>query len=449
MSAGPVIILGAGLTGLSAAVSLKQRGVSVTVLESSPRAGGAVETERDGEFLVEHGPNSMMADDAEIPLFLREVGLAGEIVYPQAKKRFLVRGGKTIALPASPLGAANTPLFSLRGKLRVLGEPFVSRGRADDESLAGLVRRRLGAEILSYAIEPFVAGIYAGDPEKLSARHAFPKLWNLEHEHGSFIRGALRNRRKGSRQKMVSFREGMGALPARLSELLGDALHCRARVDSISRAGGGWSVTWSEHGEIRRADCSALVCAIPAFSVPGLPWPDALSRDLGILHRIESPPVSIVAQSFQREQVRHPLDGFGVLVPAAENRRILGTIFSSSLFPGRAPSSDVLLTTFVGGVRQPGLASLADAALENLVGEDLAALLGVRGDPVFRRIVRWPRAIPQYNLGHGEIVSALEKLEAAHPGLHFVGNYRGGIAAGQCIRNGLRLAEEIGALHQT
>jgi oxygen-dependent protoporphyrinogen oxidase len=174
-----------------------------------------------------------------------------------------------------------------------------------------------------------------------------------------------------------------------------------------------------------------------------------LGRDLGILHRIEYPPVSIVAQGFRREQVRHPLDGFGVLVPAAENRSILGTIFSSSLFLGRAPSANVLLTTFVGGARQPGLASLADPALENLVGEDLAALLGVRGDPVFRRIVRWPRAIPQYNLGHGEIVSALEKLEAAHPGLHFVGNYRGGIAAGQCIRNGLRLAEEIGALHQT
>ena len=448
MATGPVIILGSGLTGLSAAVALKRRGIAVTVLESAPRAGGAVQTEQSDGFLVERGPNSMMVNEPEVISFLQEAGLDSEIIHPEAKKRFLVRGGAPVALPSSPVGAVTTPLFSLGGKMRVLAEPFIARGNADDESLADLVRRRLGGEILTYAIEPFVAGIYAGDPEKLSARHAFPKLWNLEREHGSFVRGTLRMRRTGPRPKMMSFRDGMGALPARLAAMLGEDLRCQARVESIDETAAGWSVAWNENGQSKRGEAATLVCAIPAFAVPQLPWSAAVRGSLGFLDRIEYPPVSIVALGFRRADVGHPLDGFGMLVPAAEKRQILGTIFSSSLFPGRAPEGQVLLTNFVGGARQPGLAALPDDELVRLVCEDLRALLGVKGEPVFRRIIRWPRAIPQYNRGYGELLSALEKLEAAHPGLHFVGNYRGGIAAGQCIRNGLRLAEEMGARNQ-
>lgn len=445
MTAGRAIILGAGLTGLSAAVALKRTGFAVTLLEISDRAGGAVQSQRDGAFLVEHGPNSMMLGGTQEESFLRGIGVAHEIIRPRARKRFLVRRGKVVALPAGPVGALATPLFSAAGKLRILAEPFVPRALGEDETLAALVRRRLGSEVLTYAIEPFVAGIYAGDPGKLSARHAFPKLWTLEREHGSFIRGALRLRRTGAPQQMISFRDGMGVLPDRLADFLGEDLRYGARVRSIARTDSGWSVTWEEQGVGRQADSRTLICAVPAFAAPGLPWPGEIQGQLTVLDRIEYPPVSIVALGFPRRNVSHPLDGFGVLVPRAENRRILGTIFSSSLFPERAPQGHVLLTTFVGGARQPDLASLGDLELESLVRDDLAALLGAGDNPVFRRIIRWPQAIPQYNLGHGEIISALEKLEAAHQGLHFVGNYRGGIAAGQCIQNGLRLAEELAA----
>ncbi|MFM8790228.1 MAG: protoporphyrinogen oxidase, partial [Chthoniobacterales bacterium] len=193
--AGKVVVIGAGLTGLSAAVRLRARGVGVTVLESSSQPGGPVRSENDGGFLVEHGPNSMMTTDASVAEFLQSLGLESDIVEPQAKKRFLVRKGRPLALPLGPTSALTTPLFSLAGKLRVLAEPFVGRGAADDESLASFVARRLGPEALDYAVEPFVAGIYAGDPEKLSARWAFPKLWNLEREQGSLIRGALGKKR--------------------------------------------------------------------------------------------------------------------------------------------------------------------------------------------------------------------------------------------------------------
>ncbi len=441
-----VLIIGAGLTGLSAAFGLKKHGIAVTVLESSSRPGGAVQSERTDGFLVEHGPNSMMTNDPAVEEFLRDAGLADTIVPPQAKKRFLVRAGRPIALPASPTGAVTTPLFSLPGKLRVLAEPFIPRGKADDESLADLVRRRLGSEVLAYAIEPFVAGIYAGNPEKLSARYAFPKLWNLEKTHGSFIRGAVRLRRSGPPQKMISFRNGMGELPAHVGENLGERLRCGVRLKAIRReADGRWHVAWREGGATRELSCAAVVSTVPSFIVGDLPWSDDLRESLGFLTEISYPPVSVVALGFRRDEVEHPLDGFGMLVPAAEQRRILGTIFSSSLFPARAPDDRVLLTTFVGGARQPRLAETGDDALVDDVCADLRELLGLGGEPVFQKIIRWPRAIPQYNTGYGKILAALESLETAWPGLHLAGNYRGGIAAGQCIQNGLRLAEKITA----
>jgi oxygen-dependent protoporphyrinogen oxidase len=439
-----VLVIGAGLTGLSTAFALIKRGVDVTVLESSARPGGPVQSERSDGFLVERGPNSMMTNDPVVEEFLRAAGLGGAIITPQAKQRFLARDGRPVALPAGPLGAVTTSLFSWRGKLRVLAEPFIRRGNAEDESLADLVRRRLGREVLAYAIEPFVAGIYAGNPEKLSARYAFPKLWNLERNYGSFIRGAMRLRRSGPPQKMISFRRGMGELPERVGEILGERLHRGVRVQSIRReADGRWHASWSEGGAARELRCDEVVSTVPAFAVDGLPWQDDLRKALGVLRDIHYPPVTVVALGFRRDEVDHPLDGFGMLVPAAEQRRILGTIFSSSLFPGRAPEGHVLLTNFVGGVRQPRLAETGDDALVDDVCSDLRDLLGLSGEPVYTKIIRWPRAIPQYDSGYGKILAALEKLEAAWPGLHLAGNYRGGIAAGQCIQNGLRLAEKL------
>ena len=400
-------------------------------------------SEYDGGFLVEHGPNSMMTTDAKVADFLQSLGLDAAIVEPRAKKRFLVRNGRPLALPLGPSGAVLTPLFSLAGKLRALAEPFVARGAADDESLASFVSRRLGPEALAYAVEPFVAGIYAGNPEKLSARWAFPKLWHLEREHGSLVRGALGKKRGSYVPRMISFRNGMGELPARLAEKLGPDLHCGVRVENLERAGNSWKVEWSRAGSVQCETVNAVLSTVPAFHVPDLPWPQSLRGSLEFLREIVYPPVTVAALGFCRADVAHPLDGFGMLVPAVEKRRILGVIFSSSLFPGRAPRDHVLLTVFVGGERQPRMAQLGDDALEQDILSDLRDLLGVRAAPVFRRVIRWPRAIPQYNLGYGGFLDRMEKTERDWPGLHLAGNYRGGIAAGQCIQNGLRLAEQL------
>ena len=436
------VILGAGLTGLTIAVSLQRRGIPITVLESGARAGGPVASEESDGFLVERGPNSMMTGEPEVMSFLGDVGIADEMIAPLAKKRFLVSRGRPRALPQSFFAALTTPLFSFGCKLRVLREPFVPRAAAEDESLASFVRRRLGPEVLARAVEPFVAGIYAGDPEMLSARQAFPRLWNLEHAHGSLLRGALRAR-GGLRPRAFSFKGGMGALPDKMASLLGGDLHCGSQVQSIVREGRSWLVEWSDGVNPHRTRAAELVCTLPAFAAASLPWPDEIRVDLENLDAVPYPPVTIVALGFRRADVAHALDGFGMLVPAAEGRNILGTIFSSSLFPGRAPRDNVLLTTFIGGARQPSMAQMEDGPLQQVVVSDLSDLLGVSGEPTFRRIIRWPRAIPQYNLGHDRIISALEKLEAACSGLHLMGNYRGGIAAGQCIHNGLRLAETL------
>jgi oxygen-dependent protoporphyrinogen oxidase len=242
---------------------------------------------------------------------------------------------------------------------------------------------------------------------------------------------------------MISFRNGMGELPQRMAEKLGSDLHCGVRVENIERSGNEWLVEWSRAGTTHRETADAVVSTIPAFNVPDLPWPRDLANSLEFLREIVYPPVTVAALGFRRADVAHPLDGFGMLVPSAEKRRILGAIFSSSLFPGRAPRDHVLLTVFVGGERQPRLAQLGDDALEQDILSDLHDLLGLRGAPVFRRVVRWPRAIPQYNTGYGEFLDRMEKAESDWSGLHLVGNYRGGIAAGQCIQNGLRLAEQL------
>ncbi len=448
-----VIVLGAGITGLAAAHRLRTLGAEPLVLESAAEPGGVMQSTRRDGFLVEHGPNSMMLPSLTVEDWLRETGLAETVTSPEpgAAKRFLVRDGRAHPLPSGPWSALTTPLFSLRGKLRVLAEPFIPRGMIDDEALASMVRRRLGAEVLAYAVEPFVAGIYAGDPEKLSVRQAFPKLWRLEHLHGSFIRGTfavLRARKKSGntfRPRMVSFREGMGSLPRRVAEGLGSAVHTGCRLHSLRRRESAWTVAWeARDGTNHESTAAALLCTVPAHSVARLPWPEELVPGLAPIQAIPHARVAVVALGFPRTAVEHPLDGFGMLVPAVEGRRILGTLFSSSLFPGRAPAGQVLLTTFVGGERQPQLAELPDEELAATVLGDLRDLLGVHGAPVHRTIIRWPRGIPQYNVGLAvRAAGAADDLAKRFPGLHFAGSWLGGVAAGQCINNGLQAAARI------
>lgn len=451
-----IVVIGAGVTGLVAAWKLRQQGHRVTVIERSDRAGGVIRSFRADGWLVEAGPNTMLLDDPAQLEFLSEIGLGGERLEagPEAKNRFIVRGGQPVAAPMSPLQFFKTPLLSRGAKWRLLREPFVRRGKVDtEESAASFARRRLGAEVVDYGINPFVGGIYAGDPEKLSLRHAFPTLHRFEREHGSLVAGARHERRarkasgeKRFKRRSISFTGGMQTIIDALVQQVGDSLFNQARLDSIEpRASGGegaaWMVRFQRTGEDpAEIEADRVIVSVPGYAAAQLPFTVEGPHPLRELAEIEYPPVTSVALGFRREQVAHPLNGYGMLVPAKENFSILGTLFNSTLFPGRAPEGHVLLTTFVGGARQPELARKPPAEMQALVLADLGKLLGVSGELVFMRATVWERAIPQYNIGYDRFHRTMETAESALPGLFIGGHVRDGVSLGGCIRGGMKLA---------
>jgi oxygen-dependent protoporphyrinogen oxidase len=349
----------------------------------------------------------------------------------------------------SPPAFFASRLWTTGGKLRLLKEPFVGRA-AREESIAQFVERRLGREFLDYAINPFVAGVYAGDPAALSVRAAFPKLYALEEKYGGLIRGMIGGARERKRRKevakdraaMFSFRGGMETFPRAIARELGKDLHTKAEVESVVPRGSEWVIRWRSGGVSHERSARAVVLSIPAHAAARAVAP-LLPALAGTLEGIVYPPVTEVFLGFRRGAFAQPLDGFGFLVPAVERRRILGTIWSSALFPERAPEGHDALTTFVGGARQPGLALLGDEEIIAAVTKELNSVLRGSAAPVFARVFRWEKAIPQYLLGYGKVVGEIEAAERSHPGLHFCSNYRGGIAVGDCVMSAHRTAERV------
>jgi oxygen-dependent protoporphyrinogen oxidase len=442
-----IAVLGGGVTGLAAAHRLRSLGHAVVLLESAPRTGGAIRTEITEGWLIESGPNSFQPAQAEVLDLITELGLEPEMVAaaPEAKNRFLVRGGQVIAAPLSPPALFGSKLFSFGAKLRVLGEIFARRRqRTADVSVAEFVRDHFGSELLDYAVQPLIGGIYAGDPTQLSTQHAFPSLWESEGKHGSVIRGqiaAAKARRKEGRKPapLVSFRRGLQTLPEALAaHQTAGGIRVNARVDSITAQGKRWNVGWIEAGTPRNQTFDAVVSALPASGLAQLRIAGA--APLAALDSVQHPPVTSLFLGYRRPQVAHALDGFGVLVPAVEKRSMLGVLFSSTLFPGRAPEGHAALTVMVGGSLHPELAPMPTSEILARVAPDLKDLLGVEGPPVFTRRNFWPRAIPQYNLGHGVHLEALAATERSHPGIFFAGQVRDGIALPACAHSGLRVA---------
>ena len=437
---GSVAVIGAGISGLTAGWKIHQLGHDVRIFESADRVGGVIRSGGTDGFLAEGGPNSMLVKEPSLLGLIEDLGLMQSTVEAgeTAKKRFIVRGGRPVAAPISAFSFLATKLFSGRAKCRLLMEPFIRRSAStDDESLADFVIRRLGREVLDYAVGPFVSGVYAGDAERLSVRYAFPRIWELERNYGSLISGGIRSAhasRKSHRRRMksriVSFREGMERLPAALHRSLGDSVILRARLHRIARSNDCWDLTWREDGRTAEKTRSfdSLIVTVPAFALSALPFEDAIGSKLRTLDEIEYPPVSVVVLGFRREDVRHRLDGFGMLSAPRENLPILGTLFSTTMFPDRAPPGHVTLTTFVGGSMNRHLTSLADDRLREIVMETLERLLGVTGDPIFYRRISWDRAIPQYNLGYGRLLEVMDGLERTHRAFYLAGSYLDGIA---------------------
>lgn len=442
-------VIGAGITGLSAALELRARGAHVTVHEASDRVGGVITSIRRDGFLIEAGPTSMSSTPA-LEHLIDLLDLESQRIAPSlaAKRRYIVRDGVPVPLPTGPASLLTTPALSAGAKLRLLREPFVATARSsEDESVASLVRRRLGDEILTYMVNPFVAGIYAGDPERLSARHALPLLYFAERRHGSLILGGAREMRARRgvvrRQGLTSFKDGLQTLSSAMAIALGSRVRLHSRVTRIARVGDGWRMGIERGGATTDQYVDAVVWAGPAHALDLLEMPHEARTALRPAMALRHPPLATLALGFARGDVEHALDGFGILCPAVERRTVLGVIFSSTVFPGRAPTGQVLLTCFVGGVRAPALGAMSTDALLPLVREDLRTLLGVRGVPTIVHHQRWPQAIPQYEIGHDAVIDGAARVESALPGLYLTGQWRAGVALGDCIAQGQATAARI------
>ena len=451
-----VVVIGGGLSGLAAALGVKRRGASVEVLEAESRPGGTIGTvHRDGA-LYETGPNSALDTTPLIDALLDATGTRGERIETSAaaKTRFIVRGGKLVALPASPPAFLATRAFSLRAKLRLVAEPFIARAtEGEEETVAAFVRRRLGHEFLDYAVDPFVSGVYAGDAERLSLPAAFPRLHALEQRYGSLIRGQFAGARERARNPETpknrahsfSFRNGMQTLTDALARTV-ERVATGVRVERVEHdPEGTWIVTGRRNGETITRRARAVIVAVPAAEASRLVRELAPAAAQG-LAAIDYAAVATVATAYRRADVTDPLAGFGVLVPRKENRRILGSLFSSSMFEGRAPAGSVLLTTFAGGRRHPELQQRSDDEIATIVTGELRELVGARAAPLWIAITRWPRAIPQYDLGHRERLSTVDAAERALPGLFFCANYRGGVSVGDCIKSADAMATAVAEL---
>jgi oxygen-dependent protoporphyrinogen oxidase len=450
----PVAVIGGGITGLTAAFTLQRSGVPVVLYEAGSRVGGVIQSVRRDGFLAEFGPNTILETSPKIAQMVRDAGLQDRRINPdpRASARYVVRYHRPVEMPGSPLGFFTTDLFSLRAKWAVLKEPFVPPRRDGvEESVAQFVIRRLGQEFLDHAIDALVAGVYAGDPYRLSVPHAFPKLGQLEQKYGSLIKGQIlgaRERKKRGevakdRAPKFSFDEGLEVLPQTLAKHLGNGLRLSTRVLGLTRTSDGWRVQLEASDGVKEAEHSAVLFCGTAPALAQLRVESVPPIDLTVFSEIRYPPVASVVLGFRREDVAHPCMGFGMLIPRIEGFKILGTIFSSALFPNRAPAGHLVLTSYVGGERYPELASLPPQELISTTLTDLTKLLGIKGKPVFQHHVYYPRAIPQYNVGYGKYRQAMTEIETRAPGFFFAGHYRDGVSLGDSIVSGLNVAERI------
>jgi len=442
-----VVVIGGGLTGFSLAVRLHLGGKRVLLLESRSTIGGNLRTRTDenehGQWLLDLGPNSFGDASKELIGLARDLGIEDRLVRAPdyAGKRFLFRNGGLVEVAAHPLKFLFSPLLPVSGRLRLMREPFISPRPADarEESLAEFCDRRLGKAARLKLLTPVVSGVYAGDPERLGAESAFPRMIALEREHGSLIRAAMKGSGPPSRGTLSSFDDGLELLPRAAQDLLGDSVRTDCTIESIERHGDAWKLTASDGFTVTSP---TVAIAAPPHVTARLVEPivPTVSAELDA---IESPPMAVVHVGLPKDAIGSFPPGFGFLVPRDEGVRILGAIFSSQLFPGRSPDGHELLTIFTGGALDPAAATCDDAAVRDYVLSDLAKAFGDIGEPSFFSVYRWDRSIPQYVVGHKDRLTRIAAAMAPHTGLHILGNWRGGIAMPACVEAAEGLAARL------
>ena len=451
----PTLLVGAGISGLVCADALRKAGIDAHVVESSATPGGVIRSELRDDYFLEYGPQSFNATSAVLNL-CRELHIDDRLLQaPPNVPRYVLVKGTLRPVPLSPPAFIASSLFSPLTKVSVLRDILGgSTPPTSDESIAAFTRRKFSRELLDKLVGPFVSGIYAGDPEKLSLRSAFPQLYEAEKSAGSIIRGLLFSAKKRSasaeKPTLQTFREGNQTLIQALATNLESKLRCTVTAQRIRLTTAShettidtptFEVTLLANGREESLTTNGLIIATPAQEAA------TLLRDLdpqfeSALSPIPYAPVAVVSLGYPKNSIRHSLDGFGFLVPRSSGLRILGTVWNSSLFPNRAPDGHVLLTTFMGGASDPSAVSLPESEIVSTVHRELASVLGISQPPTFSHLHAWQRAIPQYNLGHARRIRQLDQMQNKYPFIRLIGNYLRGPALGTCVEQALTVAQE-------
>lgn len=444
-----ILVVGGGVSGLSQAASLAERGYSVTVWEADHRLGGKIQTDLESGYRTERAASMIYNFLPAVDRLLAKAGLDSRRLmrHSEASRRYLVKNGRPQQVPITPLAFLFSPFWDWRTRMRILAEPLAPRCESGtDESVADFITRRLGREFLEQAIDPFVGGTLASDTTIASARATLPRLTALEDRFGSLFLGAMVKRlalwrRSIPRATPFSFPCGMAELTAALRARAGSDVHTGVRLQGMEPIPGGkWRVTGERDGTLLRREVTTVVLALPAPETAALihPLDPALSR---LLTGIRYAPVGVVHTGFRREEIPHPMDGIGALVPPREGLRLTGTLWLSSAFQDRAPHGHALMSNYMGGIRQPDVAEMGKEQAAALVLADLRRMLNLRADPVWMRVDMHRRGLPIYDLGHLGRMAGIDRRLRQLPGLRLTGNWRDGVA----IRDRLASAAAMAA----
>lgn len=450
-----IAILGGGISGLSAAFELKKAGIEFFLLEATPAFGGKVQSSQKQGFTVEHGPNTVLINNAEIKKLIEELGLWEELIFPEEKasnNRFVLKNGKIEAFPNGFKKMLKSKLFSFSTLLSVLKEPFNSSASAtEDESLATFVERRLGKQILDNFIIPFVTGIYAGDPYKMSAKYTMNMLMEAEEKYGSIVKGAfkimkakkLENEKNGlPKQKIFTFKNGLQQLIAALHEKVKENVHWGAICTKIEYANKKYTIDFEQNGAQKSVTASHVISALPAYALAELIHNFAFGLSSN-LYKINYEPAMAVHLGFDSKNMAFSEKAFGILSRNAEKVPFLGLLFNSHFFPHTAPNGKDLITVICGGARYPEIVDKSDEEVLEEVTDCLRELLGIKGDFELTNIVRWKMGIPQYEIGYRKIEAEIDLFLDAHHNFKIASNFYKGISVSDCVKNGSLVAKSL------
>lgn len=451
-----IVVIGAGISGLTAAYFLKQKGFDITVLEKKSDVGGMIETSYENGFLFEKGANSALEITPLILRIVKELNLNDQFLYANktANKKYILRDNTLHPLPLNASAILKSKLFSAKAKLRLIAEPFIGKSQnAYYQSVAEFTTHRLGKEVLDYVINPLVGETYTGNPESLSIKSAFPLLYELEEKYGSLTVGTIKSikERKYSKGeskqsgKMFSFKNGMTVLPNALAKYLDKSVTTKCEVKKVEIFEDRYKLTFDHQGESVSLLADIVISSVPAYTAADLfgHFDEGLKKHL---LDIQYPPLLVQYLVYRKADIQQSLDAYGFFVPSKEKKSFLGSIWNSAIFPNRVSDEFASFTLFIGGAREPEILTIDKELLLMKVRGEFETLMKVSGEPIYSSYKFWPKAIPQYTIGYIEHENYIDNFEKKFPGIILNANYRGGISIAECIKNSERVVEKVSVI---